>query len=214
MDKFQILFTKFLHLFTYLLTFLRIPLTFRFHDTPREDKWNKLEIDFQVWYRQVSAYQSQYQANQHQTWRPNTGHRGCSDRGGHRCRHPLRRLELWLILVLTNEIRYEGTQGEDVRNRWKEQPLQFVRWNRFDTFVLDNYRLPSIIDPRRSRKNRSKNVQKRRMENNEDVSGTCKINVTNDAKFIVWKKKNKFCSLRTFFSREIENFCKLIGVYD
>lgn len=29
------------------------------------------------------------------------------------------------------------------------------------------------------------------MENNEDVSGTCKINVTNDAKFIVWQKKKK-----------------------
>lgn len=59
--------------------------------------------------------------------------------------------------------------------------------------------------------------EKRKMENNEDVSGTCKINVTNDAKFIVWqkkKKKNKFCSLRTFLSREIESFCKLIGVYD
>lgn len=43
---------------------------------------------------------------------------------------------------------------------------------------------------------------------------TCKINVTNDAKFIVRQKKNKFCSLRTFLSREIESFCKLIGVYD
>lgn len=30
------------------------------------------------------------------------------------------------------------------------------------------------------------------MENNEDVSGSCKNkNVTNDAKFIVWEKKKK-----------------------
>lgn len=152
MDKFQISFTKFSHSLTLSCEYL-LPFVFTI-----EDKYyNKLEIDFQAWYRQVSACRSQYQANQHQIWRPNTGHRGCSDRGGHRCRHPLRRLELlWLKLVLTNEIRYEGTQGEDVRNRWKDQPLQFVRWNRFDTFVLDDYRLPSIIDPRRSRKNRSK----------------------------------------------------------
>lgn len=37
---------------------------------------------------------SRYQVNRHPTWRRNTGHRGCSDRGGRRCRPRLRRLQL------------------------------------------------------------------------------------------------------------------------